>query len=127
MSQIHLTTNIIINIVMVLITVIAGFTLHQTGKPYNNFYFAVHKLLTVGFAVFMTRIIVNLLKEDQFETLHYLFLVLAILSILALIFSGGMMSLNKMQEVMVQIHRYSTILFIICISGVLYTIYQFNH
>jgi hypothetical protein len=122
-----LTVYMMINIVLILITIITGFALHKTGKPYNNIRFTLHKLLTIGFVVFLSIIIVNHMKQGGIEIYHILFLAGGILAVLALLFSGGMMSLDKMQEGMLLVHRMSVILFMICLSGIIYIIYHFIH
>lgn len=117
-----ITSKIIINVFLILITILTGGALHKSGKPYPPSYFAVHKILTITFVVFLSIIVVRFTKEYHFEGHLQLFLISGIASVLLLIVSGGMISIGKMQMPMFQVHRYAVILFLISLSGTLYAI-----
>jgi hypothetical protein len=46
-------------------TIILGFVLHKTGKPYNNAIFTLHKLVTIGFTLFLALIVIDFLKTNE--------------------------------------------------------------
>ena len=117
-----MTAKTIINIALILITLTMGVVLHKTGKPYNTLFFTVHKLATVAFAVITIKMAIAFAKSYGVEGLITILIISSVLSLLGLLASGGAMSLDKSHELMHMIHRISTAIFVISISGLLYKI-----
>jgi len=120
----NLIPKTIINISLILITLIVGIILHKLGKPYNNFVFAIHKLTTVAFVVLVIKMIIPYLKVNELNFFIIILIALATISVLGLIVSGGAMSLNKSHDLMLTIHKVSTLVFLLIISGLFYTFYR---
>jgi len=74
---------------------------------------AVHKLSSIGFVVLLSIIIYQPLKYGGLQIWLYLLFAIAAISIIALFVSGGMLSLDKYHEVMLAIHRISTLSFVV--------------
>ena len=119
-----LTARTVLSIVLILFTVFAGIVLHKSGKPYNHIIFAIHKLTTVVCVVLLIKMIIPYVNNHELNILTIILIMLSAISILGLIVSGGAMSLNKSPELMLTIHRVSTFVFLLTISGLFYTFYQ---
>lgn len=91
-----------------LLTVVSGIWLSHSGKPYQAGIFTVHKLIALGGVVFMVIQMVKMTKGAEVQALFVMLLVLAAASVLALFFTGAMMSIGKLpQGVMLLIHQIS--------------------
>jgi hypothetical protein len=115
-------TKVIINIALILITMIMGFILHRTGRPYNSALLTIHKLATIGFVIFISFILVSYIGACGLSVSLAAFLILAVISTIALLVSGGMLSLDKMHVIMLLIHRISAAGFVVSIAAVLYKV-----
>lgn len=115
-----ITLKVSINLVLSVITILLGFILHRSGKPYNNVLFTFHKLATLGFIVFISFILAEYSNTDGLSGFLLIFLVLALLSAIALLVSGALLRLDKKFEAMLQVHRISTIGFAISASIIFY-------
>jgi hypothetical protein len=115
-----LTTNVIINIALILITFIIGYILHIKGRPYNNALFTVHKLSSVAFIIFTAIIIVSFVRANDPGTLFMAMLAVASFSIIVLLVTGGMMSLDKLHLQMMWVHRIFSGAFVISIAIIFY-------
>ena len=113
---------IIGNLALVLITIVMGLILHKSGKPYNTIIFSIHKLATIAFLIFIVVIVVNHIRINGSDGIFITFLIASIISVFALMISGGLMSLDRMQGIMMIVHWISTFIFLICISGLFYRI-----
>lgn len=122
--NVHLILKTIINFTLILITIIIGIILHKTGRPYNNFILAIHKLTTVVFVVLIIMMIITYKRNNELNAFIIILIALVTISILGLIVSGGALSLNKNHELMLTIHRISSFLFLSASSGVFYTFFQ---
>ena len=116
------TSKIIINSALMLITIVLGVVLHKTGKPYNNLLFTAHKLITLGFVVYLAIVMVNYDKLNGFNPLLVAFTVLLMLSVIALMVSGALLSLDKLETAMLKLHRISTAGAILGFAGIVYGI-----
>ena len=123
----NLIPKTIVNIALILTTLIVGVILHKLGRPYSNLVFAIHKLTTVTFVVLIIRIIIPYANNPELNIWPIVLIVLATISVLGLIVSGGAMSLNKSHDLMLTIHKVSTLVFLLIISGLFYTIYQIKN
>ena len=122
MTPSGLTVKIIGNSALVLATIITGIILHRTGRPYNGLIFTIHKLVTIAFVILIARILIVHIHSHGTTALFLTLLVLSALSVIILAFSGGAMSLDKMYNSMLIVHRIATAIFIVCIAGIFYTI-----
>jgi hypothetical protein len=109
-----------INMVLIVVTIVLGFILHRSGKPYNNLLFTFHKLVTLGFIIFIAFILAEYSNANGLSNLLLTFLLLAVLSTIALFVSGTMLSLEKKLEAMLQVHRISTVGFLVCASVIFF-------
>jgi len=114
----------ILNIALILTTVIVGIVLHKAGRPYNNAAFAIHKLTTVIFVVMIIRMIIPYTNMHVMNPLSIGIIVLASISVSGLIISGGAMSLDKCHELMLTIHRLSTLAFLFTMLGLFFMLFQ---
>jgi hypothetical protein len=117
-----ITTKVMINIALILITMIMGFILHKTGKPYNSALLTIHKLATLGFVIFISFVLVSYTGNYGLSVSFTAFLILAILSIIGLLVSGGMLSLDRMHFTMMWLHRIFAAGFVICIAVIFYKV-----
>lgn len=102
------------------LTLASGFILSHLGKPYRGLWFNVHKLLALGAVVFMVIRVLKLLKSMDAGSLAIVMLVLAAISIIALFASGTLISLGKMDDVlMLWIHRIATGIVIVAILSLM--------
>jgi hypothetical protein len=123
-----LTTKVIINIALILITVIIGYILHVKGRPYNTAIFTVHKLASIAFIIFIALILISFARDNDLDALFMSMLVVAAASIIILLVSGGMMSLDKLHLQMMWVHRIFSGAFVISIAIIFYKlIYSLQH
>lgn len=111
-----LTTKVLINIALILITVIIGYILHIKGRPYNTALFTVHKLASLAFIIFTALILAGFARDNDLDVLFTVMLVVAAASIVVLLVSGGMMSLDKLHLQMMWVHRIFSGAFVISIA-----------
>ena len=117
-----ITLKIIISSILLLLLIVAGIYLHRTGKPYNIVVFNIHKLFTLGVIVFAILSLLQVYRPAGISTGQVFLVSLICISMLALLVSGAMMSLEKMQISMLWVHRLSTAAFIICYVLMVYFI-----
>jgi hypothetical protein len=122
-----MTTKAITNITLILIIVITGIFLNNVGKPYKTGLFTIHKITAVGLIYFIIRILFSIKYFEGMNLFSELLLGLCALSILGLLISGGLLSLNKSNELMLTIHRVSTFSFLSALSGIFYTFFHINY
>lgn len=115
-------SKIIINSALILITIVLGAILHKTGKPYNNLLFTAHKLITLGFVVYFAIVLVNYNNLQGFNPVLIAFTVLLLLSIIILMVSGGLLSVDKMENLMQKLHRFATVGAVLGFVGIIYKI-----
>lgn len=92
------------NLVLFIIILVSGIFLNHTGKPYNSILFTIHKFSTLGLIIYLSIIIVKYLKSTSPAFLFIISMLLAVLFILILFFSGAMLSLGKMGPAMFILH-----------------------
>lgn len=121
----NITSKVAISGILVLATIVFGILIHKTGKPYNTALFAVHKLTTLGFIVLLSFIIINYIKINTLSFGFNACLIFALLSVIALFISGAMLSLEKLNNTMLLIHRIATTGFVICIIFIIWKILKY--
>ncbi|KUK71601.1 MAG: hypothetical protein XD91_1813 [Clostridiales bacterium 38_11] len=78
-----------------LLTVIVGFWLINSGKPYNTGIFTVHKLIALATVILTGILIANLLKGIKFDIFIIILIIMGIISVLALFISGALLSVGN--------------------------------
>lgn len=105
---------------LIILTLASGAWLHKAGTPYRPGPFNFHKLLALGFVVLTAISYTKGWKLSGTTALHGGLLALAILAVLALFASGGILSRNKMERFMRRIHRAGTAALLLSLAGFLY-------
>ena len=107
--------------ILLLLTLVSGLWLSNSGKPLNNIIFTIHKL--VALAVVVTSIIqmYKLLKGSDIQSLIWALIVFTGLCVVALFATGALMSLEKMNyTVLLTIHRVAPVLALFSMAGAIY-------
>jgi len=105
MEQPEITVKSFISAGLFLLTIVFGFILQKSGKPYSNALFTVHKLAAVGFAVYLTFFLVKFLRNTEISNLNfYLAGGMAAVFILLLV-TGALLSLDKAVGFMKVLHK----------------------
>lgn len=112
---------LVITVLLFISVIISGVILHRTGKPYPPVVFNVHKLLTVAWVILMVILVRSQCKVSVPDLAINVSLVVSVLGLLALFFSGGTMSLDRLQEPMLTIHRVASLTLLITVPFVLYS------
>jgi hypothetical protein len=108
--QSHFTFKLITASLLIILILITGYILHRAGKPYPSWLFNVHKISTIAMIVLVSVTVTGFLKLENTLWLSYLCTGLLMLTAAGLLFSGGMMSLDKSQDIMLRIHQVATII-----------------
>lgn len=103
-----------------LFTLVFGFWLSYSGKPYHGLLFNAHKLIALAGVVIAVVQLSKSIHSDATTTWLVLSLVTGTLSILALFISGALMSAEKLDyTLMLSIHRVAPIILSLAAAGVL--------
>jgi len=106
--------------VLFLFTLIFGFSLSASGKPYHGLLFNIHKLIALGCVVLAIMQLSKTIKTGDMSAWLILLLAASALGILALFVSGALMSAGKLDYAsMLAIHRIAPIVLFLAASGVL--------
>lgn len=124
MVQSNITTTIILKITFVLVILILGVILNRIGKPYNEVLLAFHKLASLAFLIYLTVFLINFAKQNEMALILYILISIALLSAIALFASGAFLSQDKMNELMLLIHRISTGSFLLTLVVLLRMVFQ---
>lgn len=117
----------IITIVIFILTLVFGFWLSNSGKPYNGVLFNIHKLLALAVVILMTISIYNLFEITNIQILHVILIFMAILGVAAMFFSGAMLSTEKLRyEVILAIHKIATVLLVLVVAAMVYRLHVLN-
>jgi hypothetical protein len=107
--------------IVFLLTLISGFWLSNSGKPLNSLIINIHKLIALGAVVFIILQANNTVKGTGLSGLMIGLSILAGLCVIALFASGAMMSIGKVNyDLMLAIHRASTLLVILALASLIY-------
>jgi len=98
--------------VLFIITVIAGIVLSLLGRPLNSALFNVHKLIGIGMVVLSVIAFVRLFKLETLpEGPVKLLVIIAVISLVGLIATGGLLSFDKFSgKFIVILHSISTVI-----------------
>ena len=107
--------------VLFLLTLVFGFWLSRSGKPYNGLLFNIHKLIALA-AVIVTAIQAhNAPKIVEAQPILSALLILIGLCAVALFVTGALMSANKpAHDTLLTIHRIAPPLVVVVAIGALY-------
>jgi len=109
--------------ILFLLTLAFGVWLSLSGKPYNGILFNIHKLIALGAVVVTVIQLYQLLKGTQIQVSPIILFIVAGLCVVALFFSGAMMSAGKLDyQVMLTIHRIALILITIVMAVTVYVL-----
>ena len=107
--------------ILLLLTLVFGVWVSLSGKPYNAILFNIHKLVALAAVVVTVIQLYRLLKGTPLQILLIVLLVAAGLCVLALFFTGAMLSAGKLgYPLMLAIHRTTFILLPILLAAMVY-------
>jgi len=110
-----------INIILVLIIIALGLMLHKSGMPYNKVWLALHKFATIGLIVFISVILINVSRNSGIDMIPIISVIVSVISVVLLMGSGALLSLDKWHISMLWIHRFATLSFIISLGIIFYS------
>jgi len=100
-----------------------GFWLSNSGRPYNNILFTVHKLIALAAVIFIVSLFYGLLKNMDIQSIIIILIAIAALSIIALFVTGALLSIESAQYVLLNtVHIMATILTVLTTTISLYLI-----
>jgi hypothetical protein len=107
--------------ILLLLTLVFGFWLSFSGKPYNGILFNIHKLIALA-AVIVTAIqVYGALRTAQVQFLLIAAIVLTGLCVVALFATGALMSIGGPgYDIQLAVHRVALVLTPIAAAGVVY-------
>jgi hypothetical protein len=120
MLEIAIVSKIFISLALLSSTIILGVILHKLGKPYNQILFNLHKLISLGLVIYLFLTIYNIFTNNELNMVIYIFVSIALLSVVALFVSGAFFSQDKLNDLMLRIHSISTGIFVFCLAFLLY-------
>jgi len=104
-----------------LLTLVFGLWLSRSGRPYNGLLFNVHKLIALGAVILIARQVYRTLAGPEHQSLLFILVALAAISVIALFFTGAMMSAEKLNyETMLTIHRIGPFLLVMMLAVTVY-------
>ena len=107
--------------VLFTLTLVFGFWLSRSGKPYNGLIFNIHKLIALAAVIVVAIQALNALKVGEAQPLLIVLLVVIGLSAVALFVTGALMSANRATGLAsLTIHRIAPLLAVIAAIGMLY-------
>jgi len=102
-----------------LLIIISGIWLAKTGRPYQPAMFNVHKLVSLATIALTGIVLYGILKTTQGSSVVFVLLMIAVLFLLALIVTGGMLNLEKpYYNALRTIHRIVSPLSILILTGI---------
>jgi hypothetical protein len=115
-----LTAKVLVNIALITLTIVLGYFLQKTGKPYSPWIFQAHKLLTIAFTVFMVFILISFIRANGIAPIYTVMLIAAGVSLILLMISGGLLSVDHMEKPMELLHKATALTFTLSIAGIFY-------
>ena len=106
-----------------LLTLAFGFWLSNSGRPYNGILFNIHKLIALGIVILTVIQVSRLLKIVNSPAVILALLVVAALCVIALFASGALMSLNKLDYMLVlTVHRIAPAVMVLAMGAAIYLV-----
>jgi len=107
--------------VLFILTLVFGFWLSRSGKPYNGLLFNIHKLIALAAVIVAAIRAFNALKIVEAQPILIALLIVIGLCAVALFVTGALMSANKpAYPSLLTIHRVAPLLAVIAAIGTLY-------
>ena len=107
--------------VLFILTLVFGFWLSRSGKPYNGLLFNIHKLIALAAVIVAAIRAFNALKIVEAQPILIALLIVIGLCAVALFLTGALMSANKpAYPSLLTIHRVAPLLAVIAAIGTLY-------
>ena len=117
----EISSKVILPGTLFLLTLVFGFWLSRSGKPYNGILFNIHKLIALSAVIATIVQYSGMLKAADSLDLLIALLVLAILCVVALFASGALMSMGKLDYALtLTIHRIAPVILVIALGLVTY-------
>lgn len=109
--------------VLFLITIGFGIWMAQQGKPYGIAIFTIHKLTAIGAVVLAALFCYNLMKNTSAASTVILLIIVAVISVIALLSTGALMSAkNTVAQYLRIIHIISTIMLDLSGGGMVFAL-----
>lgn len=113
--------------IVFLFTLVFGFWLSHSGKPYNGILFNIHKLIALGAVIITTMWVYNAFKDTEPNVLIIILIVIAGVCIVALFASGAFMSVGNLNyQTMKTIHNVAPILMVVAMALTIYLLFWRN-
>ena len=107
--------------VLFILTLVFGFWLSRSGKPYNGLIFNIHKLIALAAVIVAAIRTFNALKIVEAQPILIALLIVIGLCAVALFVTGALMSANKaLAAPALTIHRIAPLLAVLAAIGTLY-------
>ena len=107
--------------IVFLLTLVFGFWLSNSGKPYNGILFNIHKLIALGAVVATAMQIYNIFKVMGSQSPIVILVILAAICVVALFVSGAFLSIGNLNyQLMKTIHNIAPVLMVIAMALTLY-------
>jgi len=107
--------------IVFLLTLVFGFWLNNSGKPYNGILFNIHKLIALGAVVATAMQIYNIFKVMGSQSPIVILVILAAICVVALFVSGAFLSIGNLNyQLMKTIHNIAPVLMVIAMALTLY-------
>lgn len=89
----NISSKLVICGITLVVTLISGFLVSNSGKPYNSAFFSVHKLIAIATITLLGISIYNLYKARNMQAIYALIFAATGLLFFTLIVSGSLLSL----------------------------------
>ena len=121
-----ITTRLIMAGALFVLTLLSGFWLSHSGKPYNSGIFSIHKLIALATIIIIGVSVYNLYKGLDLQAfLNVIVIALTGLIFLALIVTGALLSLNiPLSGMALKIHQIAPLLGLVSSAVTVYLLAQ---
>ncbi len=107
--------------IALLLTLVFGFWLQNSGKPYNGILFNIHKLIALAAVVLTAAQLYNILNEIEPQALIIMMIIVAGLGVVGLFATGALMSIRKGANDLARIiHNIALVLVVITMAATIY-------
>lgn len=97
--------------IIFILTLVFGFWLSLSGKPYNCSLFNIHKLIALAMVVILAMQVYRIFKTSEPQALIIILIIVTAICVVALFATGAFMSIGNLKyEVMLTIHRIALVL-----------------
>ena len=117
----EITSKLITPGIIFLLTLVFGFWLSNSGKPYNGILFNIHKLIALGAVVVTVMQVYSILKVMEPQSLIVILIIIVVVCVIALFTSGAFMSIGNVNyQTMKTIHNIAPVLIVIVMAWTIY-------